>query len=71
MLVPLDGPARLSAHPNHKKPCFDVNLEELKRDALLIRHERQIPFTAMKRRWRCANCGFYRDTLIEIGAGNG
>jgi hypothetical protein len=40
MLVPLDRPARLAAHPNHKKACLDVNLDELKRHALLIWYER-------------------------------
>src|SRR5437763_1108854 len=57
VLVPLDGPARLAANPNHKEACFDVNLDELKGDALLIWDERQIAFTPVKGRWRRADSG--------------
>jgi hypothetical protein len=71
MFVPLDRPARLAAHANHKKACFYVNLDELKGDALLICHEWQIAFTPMKRSWWRANDGnFYGCGLLDVSAGN-
>src|SRR6185437_4644991 len=71
MLVPLDGPAGFAANPNHEEACFQVNLDELKGDPLLIWHERQVAFTAMKRKRRPASHGnFYRDGLSDVGAGD-
>jgi hypothetical protein len=52
MLVPLDGPTRLAANPNHEEACVQVDLEELEGDTLLVGHEWQVAFTAMKGRRR-------------------
>jgi hypothetical protein len=71
MLVPLDGPARFAAHPNHEKACFYVDLDELKGDTLLIWHERQVAFTAMKRGWRPAShWNLDDDGLNDLVAGD-
>jgi hypothetical protein len=71
MLVPLDRHARLAAHPNHKEACFYVNLDELKRDALLIWHEWQVAFTAMKRGWRPAGDGIvHSDRMSDVSDGD-
>ncbi len=65
MLVPLDRSAGLAAHSNHKKACFDVNLKKLEGHALLIWYERQVAFTAMKRRWRSAADGNVDDNGLN------
>jgi hypothetical protein len=67
MLVPLNGPARLAAHPNHEKAGLQVDLEQLEGDALLIGYERQVAFTAVKRRRRPAAGGnLYDDGLNDV-----
>ena len=65
MLVPLDGTARLAAHANRKKTCFDANLDELERDALLIWYERQVAYNAMKRRRWIATDGNFDDNWLN------
>src|SRR5689334_23058617 len=74
MFVPLDGPAGLAAHPNHEEACFYVDLEELKGDTLLIGHEWQVAFTAMKGGRRSArdHGGIsYHESLNGVSAGDG
>jgi hypothetical protein len=71
MLVPLDRHARLAAHPNHKKACFYIDLDELKGDTLLIRHKWEITLGTMKRRWRPAGDGIVQsDSLCDVSDGD-
>jgi hypothetical protein len=74
MLVPLNGSPWLAPHPNDKEACFDVDLDKLEGDALLIRHEWQVAFTAMKRERRPASDHdriAYDNSLNGIIAGDG
>jgi hypothetical protein len=73
MFVPLDGPARLAAHPNYEKIRFDVDLEELEGDTLLIGHKWQVAFTAMKGERRPTSDQAripYDDSLNGVSAGD-
>src|SRR5207253_9676482 len=54
VLVPLDGHAGLTPDPDHEEACLYVDLDELEGDTLLIRHEWQVAFSAVKRKRRPA-----------------